>query len=386
MWSVPGFLKQLWLGVLSALLGVLIYAWISREEAHPLPTYLPASYNYAPNYAIDTLNTALPKGVSFVYAAKTTIPSVVHIRTQRTRYYDMLLGPFFEDSEQLPPLRAAGSGVIIASDGYIATNYHVIEDADKIEVILNDNSSFEAELIGTDPPTDLALLRIDATNLTPISMGDSDNLEIGEWVLAVGNPFELRSTVTAGIISAKARHINTISASNSFGIESFIQTDAVVNQGNSGGALVNLKGELIGINTAIFTKTGSYQGYSFAVPVALVKKVMEDLRTHGSAQRAILGVSIRDVDADLAKSKQLPHARGIFIVDVFKESAAEEAGLKAEDVIVAIDKEEVLTTPQLQEKIARKRPGNHVKVSIIRRGVPQDIDVVLKEMPKDMTR
>lgn len=377
---------QFWLGICSALLAVLVYEWIREDkDAQPTPAHLPVAYNYVSPFLGDTL-ARLPSN-SFVYAAKRSIPSVVHIRIQKERYYDTFLHQFFfEDDQKPPPAMTAGSGVIISSDGYIATNYHVVENADKVEIILNDNRAFEAELVGIDPPTDLALLRIQATNLQPISMGDSDSLEIGAWVLAVGNPFELRSTVTAGIISAKARHINTISDSNNFGIESFIQTDAVVNQGNSGGALVNLRGELVGINTAIFTRTGSYQGYSFAVPVSLVQKVMEDLRIYGSAQRAILGVTIRDVDAKLAKDKGLPYARGVFIVDVFEESAAAESGLEAEDVILAIDGKKVLTTPQLQEKIGRKRPRDRIRVSILRQGLPKDIEVTLKEMPKNMLR
>ena len=379
--------NSLWISFSVSLSVGLCYTFLFDQgtESQPqlVPSYLPGTY-YAPTPTIDTIRARSPQGISFVYAARRTIPSVVHIRIQKQSSYDTFFQQFFLDEDEgIPLIQATGSGVIISSDGYISTNYHVVEQASTIEVVLNDNRSFVAELVGVDPPTDLALLRIEPTALQPISMGDSDSLEIGEWVLAVGNPFELRSTVTAGIISAKARQINSISGRNSFGIESFIQTDAVVNRGNSGGALVNLRGELVGINTAIFTKTGHYEGYSFAVPVALVQKVMEDLRTYGSVQRAVLGISIRDVDARLAKSKGLTISRGVFIVTVFEDSSAEEAGLEVEDVITAVDGEEVLTTPQLQEKIGRKRPGDMIRVSVLRKGELQEIGVTLKEIPEN---
>ena len=271
------------------------------------------------NYAGDVV---VPEGLNFVYAAEAATPAVVHVRTMYERGKDQSEARGFEDSPfgdmfkdffggqgniaPPQPMAGSGSGVIISDDGYIVTNNHVVGDADKIQVVLNDRRSYEAKVIGTDPNTDLALIKIEEKNLPFLKFGDSDKLKIGEWVLAVGNPFDLTSTVTAGIVSAKARNINILAREgNQYAIESFIQTDAAVNPGNSGGALVNLKGELVGINSAIATRTGTFNGYSFAVPSDLTKKVMDDLLKYGEVQRGLLGVSIRTVDADLAKEKRL---------------------------------------------------------------------------------
>jgi len=273
----------------------------------------------------------------------------------------------------------SGSGVVIQKEGYIVTNNHVIENATRIDVVMNNQKSYTAELIGTDPSTDLALLKIKADEeLTVIPFGNSDNVQVGEWVLAVGNPFELTSTVTAGIVSAKARNINILRRNDGLGVEAFIQTDAAVNPGNSGGALVNVNGELIGINTAIASTTGSFAGYSFAVPTEIVKKVVTDLREHGIVQRGLLGVQIRDVTAELSKELNLSVVRGIYVAGVTERSGAIEAGLEKGDVIIEVDGVQVNTSAQLQERIARKRPGDKVKVVYLRNGKERNTNVELK--------
>jgi Do/DeqQ family serine protease len=264
------------------------------------------------------------------------------------------------------PVIGSASGVILTPDGYIVTNNHVVKDANEINVTLFDGRSYLAKVIGMDPQTDLALLKIDEKNLSFIMFGDSDNLEIGEWVVAVGNPFNLASTVTAGIVSAKARNINILSDQGA--IESFIQTDAAVNPGNSGGALVTLDGKLIGINTAIATPTGVYAGYAFAIPVDIVKKVTNDLMHFGSVQRGVLGISIRDMNSTIAKEIHIDRANGVYVDSVAVNGAAKEAGVKAKDVIIRIDDIETVTASKLQEIIMRKRPGDKVKIMLIRNG------------------
>ncbi len=333
------------------------------------------------NIALDP-DVDIPNAPNFVYAASLVTPGVVHIKTIKESSGNQYYNPF-EDFFNMPgrrPQESSGSGVIISDDGYIATNYHVIEGASEIEITLDDNRKYKAEIVGEDPTTDLALLRIDEVNLQFIRYGDSDNLQIGEWVLAVGNPFQLTSTVTAGIVSAKARNINILRNRGEYNIESFIQTDAVVNPGNSGGALVNLKGELVGLNTAIASPTGSYAGYSFAVPVALVKKVMDDLLEYGSVQRALLGISITNVDADLAKDLGIDETSGVYVSGVNKGTAAEEAGLEAKDVIIAIDNAPVKNVAELQEYVARHRPGDKIEVTYIRNGKRKKVTAKLKNV------
>lgn len=259
-----------------------------------------------------------------------------------------------------------GSGVIISPNGYIITNFHVVENATAYNVTLNDKKEYQAKLIGTDPTTDLALLKINAKNLPVVTFGNSDFVDVGEWVVAVGNPFNLASTVTAGIVSAKARNINILGGE--YSIESFIQTDAVVNPGNSGGALVNSKGQLVGINSAILTETGVYEGYSFAIPSNLVKKVIEDLKEFGEVKRAILGVVIRDVDDDRASQLGLKEVSGVIIERVNPNSSAENAGLRQGDVILKVNGKEVTSTPELQEQVARYRPGDSISIDYIRNG------------------
>jgi Do/DeqQ family serine protease len=273
-------------------------------------------------------------------------------------------------------VEGAGSGVIISADGYIVTNNHVIDDSKEIEVVLNDKRTYPAEVIGADPNTDIALIKIKEEKLPAVIFGNSDSLKIGEWVLAVGNPFNLTSTVTAGIVSAKARSINILSGPMK--IESFIQTDAAVNPGNSGGALVNTRGELIGINTAIASQTGSYAGYSFAVPSSIVKKVVADLRQFGHVQRALLGVQIRELDAELAKAKNVKILEGVYVEGVEPNGAAAKANLKQGDVITTINDVKVKTVAELQEQIGRYRPGDKISVVYIRDNKEEKVSVVLK--------
>lgn len=339
------------------------------------------------NYSIDTTAAIVPEGLNFVYAANAVTPAVVHIRTivsapdgGRRSPLDSWMRDYFGDQGRPQPRQGmgAGSGVIISSDGYIVTNNHVVDNASEIEVLLNDNRTFEAEIIGVDPTTDLAVLKIDQKNLPTLKFGNSDRVQIGEWVLAVGNPFEFRSTVTAGIVSAKARNIGILRNRNNLQIESFIQTDAAVNPGNSGGALVNLRGELVGINTAIATPTGTFAGYSFAVPTSLVEKVVGDLIEFGVVQRALLGISITDVNAELSEREELGVIFGAYIASVNDGSAADEAGLESGDVIVAINGREVKSVSQLQEQIAINRPGDKVKVDYIRGGKRRSVEATLK--------
>ncbi len=268
-----------------------------------------------------------------------------------------------------------GSGVIISSNGYIVTNNHVIDQADDIEVTLHNNDSYKAKVIGTDPSTDLALLQIKENGLTSLPFGNSDQVEVGEWVMAVGNPFNLNSTVTAGIISAKGRNINIIDDKSA--IEAFIQTDAAINPGNSGGALVDLNGELIGINTAIASPTGAYAGYGFAIPANIVSKVVEDFMKYGMVQRAYLGIMIRDIDNNLMKDENLKISEGAFVDSITEKSAAGQAGIRTGDVVVGVDDAPVLHSSDLLEQIGRHRPGDEVKVTVNRKGKELSFDVTL---------
>lgn len=327
------------------------------------------------NYSADSFTVKVPKELDFLSAARNVTAGVVHIRTTYSS------GEFSLNPLQLyldAPARSSGSGVIVTDDGYIATNYHVIEDASNIEVVMNNNQRFYAKIIGTDPSTDLALLKIKAKNLPFVRYGDSDKLSPGEWVLAIGNPFDLNSTVTAGIVSAKARNIGILRDRNNLQVESFIQTDAAVNPGNSGGALVNLQGQLVGINTAIATSSGSYQGYSFAIPVSLVRKVMDDLLEFGKVQRGLLGIQIQDVTARVAEELELPISQGVLVNRVNPGSAAEEAGILAGDVVLAIDGHWVTSVSELQELVARNRPGKEVRVTYLRQGEKREVPARLK--------
>ncbi len=336
------------------------------------------------NYVFDSSDFIVPEGLNFVFAAKNATPSVVHIRTRYSSSagakspFNDLFREYFGDRNNGGQnySRGAGSGVVISSDGYIVTNNHVIDDASEIEVVLNDNRSYEAKVVGVDGSTDLAVIKIKEDNLVPINYGSSENIQIGEWVLAIGNPFEFRSTVTAGIISAKSRNIQILESRDR--IESFIQTDAAVNPGNSGGALVNLNGELIGINTAIASPSGAFAGYSFAVPSSLVRKVVDDLVEYGTVQRALLGINITDVSAQLAEAEDLDVVKGVYVAGVGDNSAADIAGLERGDVIVAIDNVDVNNVAELQEQVAINRPGDKVLVRYIRDGVQREVEATLR--------
>jgi Do/DeqQ family serine protease len=271
---------------------------------------------------------------------------------------------------------SSGSGVILTDDGYIVTNNHVVKDADVIEVITNNQKqSYKAKIIGTDPSTDLALLKIEGINLPHLTLGNSDNVEIGEWVLAVGNPFNLTSTVTAGIVSAKGRNINIVN--NQFPIESFIQTDAAINPGNSGGALVDLNGKLIGINTAIASNTGSYNGYGFAIPVNIVAKIVKDLIEFKEVQRGFTGMDVKDIDADLAKKLNINNNLGVYVSSVLAEGPADNAGLRAGDIIIKVNGSEIDSKSIFDEHIEYLRPGEKAKMTIIRNGKEMEFAVSL---------
>jgi len=329
-------------------------------------------------------------------AAEKSVHAVVHITTKvkaqsfggsDNPLYDFFFGPRGNGQQprgynQEPEYNmGAGSGVIIDRDGYIVTNNHVIEDADNIEVVLNDNRKFTAKVIGRDPNTDIALVKIDAKELPFLLWGNSDALKLGEWVLAVGNPFNLTSTVTAGIVSAKSRSIGIMSGQ--MPLESFIQTDAAVNPGNSGGALVNASGELVGINAAIASRTGSYTGYSFAVPASIAHKVVDDLKQFGGVQRALLGVEMKPIDDDLAKEKNLGKIEGVYVDKTTEDGAARQAGLKAGDVIMAVNGNQVNAPQQLQEQIGKYRPGDKVAVTVKRDGDLKQFNVVLRNTKGD---
>lgn len=325
------------------------------------------------SHALDT-SYHVPQGLDFLAAAKNVTTAVVHIRTAYGPG-NFSVNPLLGYDRQA---HSSGSGVIISDDGYIVTNNHVIEDATNIEVVMNNNQRFYAKLVGTDANTDLALLKVKAKNLPFVKYGDSDRVQPGEWVLAIGNPFDLNSTVTAGIVSAKARNIGILRDQNQFQVEAFIQTDAAVNPGNSGGALINLKGELIGVNTAIATSSGQYQGYSFAIPVSLVKKVMDDLLEFGEVQRGLLGIAIADVDARVAEALKLSVNQGVLVNDVNEGSAAEEGGINRGDVIIGINSHTVNSVSELQEWVARNRPGTEITVDYLRAEERKSIKVRLK--------
>jgi periplasmic serine protease, Do/DeqQ family len=329
--------------------------------------------------------------VDFTEAAEISVNAVVHvmtvIETKQTSYnYDPFLEFFFGErgNQRQQPRQhqmGSGSGVILSQDGYIVTNNHVVDGSDNVTVVLNDKREFKATIVGTDPNTDLALLKIDAKDLPTLTVGNSDDLKVGEWVLAVGNPFNLTSTVTAGIVSAKARNINILTSDMK--IESFIQTDAAVNPGNSGGALVNTRGELVGINAAIASQTGSYSGYSFAIPTSIMSKVVADLKEFGTVQRALLGVQIQDINAEFAKEKGLDVLEGAYVAAVSENSAAEEAGIKKGDIITHINGNKVKSVSETQDQISRFRPGDKVEVIFLRDNKSKKATVTLKNVNGD---
>jgi len=307
---------------------------------------------------------------NFIEAAEVATPAVVNIRALIQTGGNLWGGGTTTGS--------SGSGVVVSPDGYIVTNHHVVEKSNDIKVTLSDKRTYQAKLVGSDPSTDVAVLKIEEEELPFLVFGNSDSVRVGEWVLAVGNPFNLESTVTAGIVSAKGRNINILSGAAS--IESFIQTDAAVNPGNSGGALVNTAGELIGVNTAIITESGSYEGYSFAVPSNLVKKVVRDLREFGNVQRAYLGVGIQDLDSETARDLGLPNAEGVLINRVASEGAASDAGLQEGDVVIGINSTNMRSTSELQEFVGRFRPGQSVQVDYWRNNKKLRSRITLKDV------
>jgi serine protease Do len=323
--------------------------------------------------------------VDFTYAAEQTVHAVVHVHTKSLvgmQPDNPIMEFFYGDRYSRPREREAngyGSGVIISGDGYIITNNHVVENAESVDVTLNDKRTFDAKVVGRDQSTDVALLKINAENLPYIKYGDSDQLKLGEWVLAVGNPFNLTSTVTAGIVSAKGRgNLNLIEGD--YSIESFIQTDAALNVGNSGGALVNTKGLLVGITSAIYSPNGAYAGNSFAIPVTIVRKVVNDLKEYGEVQRAVIGVKIKDIEQKDADKLKLADLKGALITDIIQNGSAQDAGLKENDVIVRFDGREISSVTELREQAGRHRPGDRVSLTYIRNGKENSAALVMKNI------
>ena len=353
-----------------------------------------------PTLAMAATNAVPSQPVDLTYAAEKALPSVVHIKylqNSKVQTVDVQSDPFGDFFDpfgffgnpggnggkqkrkvQTPKREGAGSGVIISTDGYIVTNNHVVEGADELTVTLNDNKEYSARIIGTDKTTDLALIKITASNLPALLIGDSDKLKVGEWVLAVGNPFNLNSTVTAGIVSAKARSLGAN------GIESFIQTDAAINAGNSGGALVNTRGELVGINAMLYSQTGSYSGYGFAIPTTIMNKVVADLKKYGTVQRGLLGIqginvnNYYDQQKEQGKEIDLGTMEGVYVAKVEEEGSAAEAGLKEGDVITAVDGKKVVKMSELQEYLTNKRPGDKVTVTYLRKKAKKTATLTLK--------
>jgi len=358
--------------LLSAALAVMIYRLVDKPRQIIVRETTPAQYA---NWSEDLLNDIRPRTflssspTNFISAAERVTAAVVNIKTMQESRFDLWGNGSVGTS--------SGSGVIITPDGYIVTNNHVVEDGDQVEVTLNDKREYKADIIGIDPSTDLALLKIKGKEMPYLDLGNSDSLRVGEWVLAVGNPFNLESTVTAGIVSAKGRSIDILEGQDR--IESFIQTDAAVNPGNSGGALVNTNGELVGINTAIITRSGRYEGYSFAVPANLVRKVIKDLRDFGVVQRGILGVFVDEINNARAEELGLKTVQGVYITRVTPGSGADEAGLQKGDVIIAINGVKTRTMPEMQEQVGRYRPGNKLNVEFFRNGKMNKAEVVLKD-------
>lgn len=378
--------QRILLPIAYAIIGGLIVAFSSQFFLKESPKSIIITSNDSTPVNLTAFTTSTGEITDFTVAADKTIHGVVHVKTKALRsdtgysfghpFFDQF---FFGPRQREPqPVMGSGSGVIISNDGYIITNNHVIDKADEIEVVLNDRRTFDARVVGRDPNTDLAVIKIDAQNLPFITFGNSEQLKVGEWVLAVGNPFNLNSTVTAGIVSAKARNINILAGE--YRIESFIQTDAAVNPGNSGGALVNLRGELVGINTAIASRTGSFAGYSFAIPSSIAQKVALDIIEFGEVQRALLGVQIDELTPKLAEENKIKELKGVFVARVTEGGAAKEVGIKEGDVILEVNGFPVNSPNQLQEQISKYRPNDKVEIIINRNNKRVNYQVTLRNM------
>src|SRR5665647_76995 len=387
------FLSAFSFSFAGAILAIFIYTNFANEKQQVVRFSETTPVHLTSNIATTSTQSQLP---DLTLAAEKSVHAVVHIEvkvkeqmgeTLENPLFDFFYGPNrprggnrgYNDQPQYAT--ASGSGVIISSDGYIITNSHVVDDAVNVQVILDDNRKFTAKVIGRDPNTDIALVKIDAKDLPSLVWGNSDALKLGEWVLAVGNPFNLTSTVTAGIVSAKSRSIGIMSGQ--MPLESFIQTDAAVNPGNSGGALVNDHGDLVGINTAIASQTGSYSGYSFAIPATIARKVVDDIKKYGEVQRAVLGVMIQTVNDSIARTKKLDKVEGAYVKSTSEGSAALKAGIREGDIIVSIDENSVKTSSQLQEQIGKYSPGNEVTIGYLRNGELKKAKVVLQNMKGD---
>ena len=377
-------MKKLWIvgafAFVSGILGAFTFHVIMPKRvvlqqaltAQPTETRDLSNVNY---------QKVLATSEDFVKASQIATPCVVFIKTI-SQQPQMSTDPFFDFWSNMDffgrrgPVTSSGSGVIISKDGYIVTNLHVVKDADQIEVITNNNKhSYKAKLIGSDASTDLALIKIEAANMQNIVFGNSDDIKIGEWVLAVGNPFNLTSTVTAGIVSAKGRNINIVNSR--FPIESFIQTDAAINPGNSGGALVNTNGELVGINTAIASNTGSYNGYGFAIPVNIVQKIVKDLIEFNEVQRGFTGLEVKDIDAALANKLNINDNLGVYVVSVLAEGPSDAAGVKAGDLIIKVNEKPIDSKAIFDEQISYTRPGDKVKLTLLRLGKETELYIKL---------
>ena len=388
------FLSVFSIAFAGALFAVFLFSRFANDNQQPIRFSEPIPVHLTSNVSTGSPQGQLP---DLTQAAEKSVHAVVHIEVkvheqmrdgEDNQLFDFFFGPGrprgdsprgFREQPQFTT--ASGSGVIVTDDGYIVTNSHVVDDAVNVQVILDDNRKFTAKVIGRDPNTDIALVKIDAKNLPYLTWGNSDALRLGEWVLAVGNPFNLTSTVTAGIVSAKSRSIGIVSGK--MPLESFIQTDAAVNPGNSGGALVNGRGDLVGINTAIASQTGSYSGYSFAIPTTIAKKVVDDIKKYGEVQRAMLGVMMQTVTDSIAKAQKLAKMEGAYVKSTTEDGAARKAGIKEGDIIVSIDGNNVNTSSQLQEQIGKHSPGDEVIVGYMRHGKLNEVKITLRNIKGD---
>ena len=394
MEKIKRFISVVAFAFVGAVLAIFMYPKFENVPIQQEIAIDSAPIHLAKQIATDNPQLQLP---DLTQAAEKSVHAVVHIevkiRQQSGDYEDNPLYDFFfgpgrpggtnpRGNRQTPQFAmGSGSGVIISPDGYIVTNNHVVDDAVDVQVILDDNRKFTAKVIGRDPNTDIALVKIDAKDLPSLVWGNSDALKLGEWVLAVGNPFNLTSTVTAGIVSAKSRSIGIMSGQ--MPLESFIQTDAAVNPGNSGGALVNSRGDLVGINTAIASQTGSYSGYSFAIPSTIAQKVVDDIKKYGEVQRAVLGVMMQTVSDSIAKADKLDKIKGAYVKSTTEDGAARKAGIREGDIIVSINGNSIKNSSQLQEQIGEYSPGNEVTVGYLRNGELKTVKVVLRNMKGD---